>query len=297
MPAIVADRLTKRFGDVIAVDDISFRLEPGSITGFLGANGAGKTTTLRMLLGLARPTSGTAHFDGVPFAALSAPSRTVGAVLEPRFHPDRRARDHLRALAAAAGVPDRRVEEVLALVGLDGAARRRVGTYSLGMRQRLGLAAALLGDPEVLVLDEPANGLDPEGIQWLRGLLRSLRDEGRTVLVSSHQLGEVAQTVDDVLVIAGGRLVASSPLRELPGLGADRLHVRTPQAAALADALARRGITATGDGDGEGLVVSGASAEEVGRAVADAGLVVYELRPLEPSLEDVYFALTERSAS
>ena len=294
MSAIVADGLTKRYSDTVAVDDLSFRLEPGSITGFLGANGAGKTTTLRMLLGLATPTAGTATIGGVPYGALPAPARTVGAVLEPRFHPARRARDHLRALAAASGVADRRVGEVLELVGLANVARRRVGGFSLGMRQRLGLAAALLGDPEVLVLDEPANGLDPEGIQWLRALLRSFGDEGRTILVSSHLLAEVAQTVDDVLVIAGGRLVAHAPLRDLPGVSTGRLHVRTPQADDLAAALKRRGIESEPDGDG--LVVVGASSEDVGRAVADARLVVYELRAVEPSLEDVYFALTtERS--
>ena len=294
MAAIEASGLTKRFGDVLAVDNVSFRLESGSITGFLGANGAGKTTTLRMLLGLATPTAGRATIGGVPYAELAEPARTVGAALEPRFHPDRRARDHLRSLAAAAGIPDRRVDEVLDVVGLTDAARRRVGGFSLGMRGRLGLAAALLGDPAVLLLDEPANGLDPHGVQWLRSLLRSLRDEGRTVLVSSHVLGEVAQTVDDVLVVASGRVVAHAPLDDLFGAERDRLHVRTPQADVLRDVLARRGIRAEAADDG--LFVVGASAEDVGRAVVEAGVVVYELRPVEPSLEDLFFTLTTQDS-
>jgi ABC-2 type transport system ATP-binding protein len=295
MPAIVAEGLTKRFGHLVAVDDVGFRLEPGSVTGFLGANGAGKTTTLRMLLGLAQPTAGTATFDGVPFAELPDPARTVGAVLEPRFHPDRRARDHLRALAAAAGVNDRRVDEVLDVVELGDAARRRVGGFSLGMRQRLALAAALLGDPSVLVLDEPANGLDPEGVKWLRALLRRFAAEGRTVLVSSHVLAEVAQTVDDVLVLAHGRVVAHAPLSSLTDVTVPRLHVRTPDAVALGEALARRHIAAEPHGDG--LLVTGAGAEDVGRAVSEAGVVVYELRPVEPSLEDVFFALTSKEGT
>ena len=290
MPAIEAEGLTKRFGDVLAVDDVSFRLEPGSITGFLGANGAGKTTTLRMLVGLATPTAGAATIGGVSYAELADPARTVGAALAPRFHPDRRARDHLRTVAAAAGIPDRRVDEVLDAVGLTAAAGRRVGAFSLGMRGRLGLAAALLGDPAVLLLDEPANGLDPEGVQWLRALLRSLRDEGRTILVSSHVLAEVAQTVDDVLVLASGRVVAHAPLDELLGTERNRLHVRTPQADVLHESLIRRGIRAERSEDG--LFVVGAGAEEVGRAVAEAGVVVYELRPVEPSLEDLFFSLT-----
>jgi len=209
VPRIELVHLTKRYGAVTAVDDLSFGLEPGSITGFVGANGAGKSTTLRMLLGLTRPTSGAATIDGRPYADLPDPVHAVGALTDPDvFHPGRTGRNALRVLARPAGIDDRRVDEVLELVDLTGAVRRRVGGYSTGMRQRLGLAAALLGDPPTLVLDEPANGLDPIGISWLRALLRGLADQGRTLLVSSHQLAELAQTVDDVILIDHGRLVA-----------------------------------------------------------------------------------------
>src|SRR5262245_48725091 len=254
MDAITVEHLTKRYGDVVAVDDLSFTVVAGRITGFLGPNGAGKTTTLRALLGLARPTAGAATFGGVPYADLPAPAHHVGAVLETAsFHPGRKAREHLRVLATAADLPLSRVDEVLALVGLDGAARRRVKGFSLGMRQRLALAGALLGDPEVLVLDEPTNGLDPDGVRWLRDLLRSFAAEGRTVLVSSHLLAEVAQTVDDVVVIAGGRLVTAGSLDEVVGLagtGVRTVRVRTPQAADLRATLAARGLTASLDADG-----------------------------------------------
>ena len=235
MAAISVQGLTKRFGDVLAVDRLGFEVGPGTVTGFLGPNGAGKTTTLRMLLGLVAPTSGTATIDGRPYRELADPLRRVGAVLEAGgFHPGRPARDHLRVLAKAAGLPARRVGEVLEQVGLAAAGRRRVGGFSLGMRQRLGLAAALLGDPEVLVLDEPANGLDPEGVHWLRGLVRGLADQGRTVLISSHLLAEVAQTIDRVVIIDRGRLVAQSTLADLTA-GADRtVRVRTPQPEACA---------------------------------------------------------------
>ena len=218
MARIELDHLTKRYGAVTAVDDLSFTLEPGSITGFVGVNGAGKSTTLRMLLGLTRPTAGTATIDGRRYADLPDPAHAVGALTDPDvFHPARSGRNALRVLARPAGIHDRRVDELLELVDLAGAARRRVGGYSTGMRQRLGLAAALLGDPPTLVLDEPANGLDPMGIAWLRGLLRGLADQGRTLLVSSHQLAELAQTVDDVIVIHRGRLVARGSTAELMG--------------------------------------------------------------------------------
>jgi len=215
--AIVTVRsLTKRFGDLVAVDDLSFSLEPGTITGFLGPNGAGKTTTLRVLLGLAEPTAGQALVFGRRYRDLDDPARRVGAVLESNdFHPGRSGRDHLRALAAAAKIPPRRIDEVLALVELQDAADRRVRTYSLGMRQRLGLATALLGDPDLLVLDEPANGLDPAGVHWLRGFLRGFAKLGRTVLVSSHMLAEAALTVDEVVIIDRGHLVATGRLEEL----------------------------------------------------------------------------------
>jgi ABC-2 type transport system ATP-binding protein len=221
MSRVEVQNLTKRFGGVVAVDDLSFAVEPGRITGFLGPNGAGKTTTLRMLLGLVRPTSGRALVDGVPYADLARPRTVLGAVLEADgFHPGRRGRDHLRVLAAAAGIGADRIEEVLDLVGLADAADRRVGGYSLGMRQRLALGGALLADPAVLVLDEPANGLDPEGVAWLRQGLRHLAGErGKTVIMSSHLLSEVAQTVDDVVVVAGGRLRYAGPLAELTSTG------------------------------------------------------------------------------
>jgi len=215
-----AHLLTKRYGDVVAVDELTFSLRRGTITGFLGPNGAGKTTTLRLLLGLAEPTAGTALVFGRRYRELDDPARRVGAVLESsNLHPGRSGRDHLRALALAADIPSSRVDDVLKLVGLDSAADRRVKTYSLGMRQRLGLAAALLGEPELLVLDEPATGLDPAGVHWLRGFLRRFAEQGRTVLVASHMLAEVAQTVDQVLIIDRGRLVASGRLDEFAARG------------------------------------------------------------------------------
>ena len=216
MAAITVQGLTKRFGDVLAVDRLSFQVDEGTVAGFLGPNGAGKTTTLRMLLGLVDPTSGTATVGGRRYRDLPDPVRRVGAVLEAGgFHPGRSARDHLRIQATAAGLPQTRIDQVLEQTGLAGAARRRVGGFSLGMRQRLGLAAALLGDPEVLILDEPANGLDPEGVHWLRGLVRGLAAEGRTVLVSSHLLAEVAKTVDQVVIVDEGRLVTQAAMAEL----------------------------------------------------------------------------------
>jgi ABC-2 type transport system ATP-binding protein len=216
MSGIVLDHLTKRFGALTAVDDLSLRVRPGAVTGFLGANGAGKSTTLRMLLGLTRPTSGYATFDDVAFARIPHPARVVGAMVDPDvFHPRRSGRNALRVLAGPAGIRDERVDSVLETVGLTGAARRRVGGYSTGMRQRLALAAALLGDPETLVLDEPANGLDPAGIHWLRGLLRGFAAEGRTVLVSSHQLAELDRTVDDVALVHRGRLLAHGPREQV----------------------------------------------------------------------------------
>jgi ABC-2 type transport system ATP-binding protein len=219
-PVVTANRLAKRYGEVLAVDDLSFSLVPGTVTGFLGPNGAGKTTTLRVLLGLAEPTSGEALVHGRRYREIERPSRLVGAVLESNdFHPGRSGRDHLRVFAAPADIPQRRVEEVLDLVGLTAAGARPVKTYSLGMRQRLGLAGALLGEPDLLVLDEPANGLDPAGVHWLRSVLRGYADGGGTVLVSSHLLAEVAQSVDRVLIISHGRLVADAPLDELASRG------------------------------------------------------------------------------
>jgi ABC-2 type transport system ATP-binding protein len=292
MAAISVQGLTKRFGDVLAVDRLSFEVGPGTVTGFLGPNGAGKTTTLRMLLGLVAPTSGTATIDGRPYRELADPLRRVGAVLEAGgFHPGRSARDHLRVLAKAAGLPAGRVGEVLEQVGLAAAGRRRVGGFSLGMRQRLGLAAALLGDPEVLILDEPANGLDPEGVHWLRGLVRGLADQGRTVLISSHLLAEVAQTIDRVVIIDRGRLVAQSTLADLTAGGDRTVRVRTPQPEALRDLLVARGATVTLDGP-DRLVAGGVTTEQVGQAAAAGGVVLHEMRFERSNLEDVFLELT-----
>ena len=243
LTAVVAESLTKRFGSVLAVDDLSFTLEPGTVTGFLGPNGAGKTTTLRMLLGLAAPTSGRSLVLGKPYAELDHPALSVGAVLEATdFHPGRSGRDHLRTLGRAVGLPDSRADDVLKTVELQEAGKRRVKGYSLGMRQRLGLAGALLGDPELLILDEPANGLDPEGVRWLRDFLRSFASGGSTVLVSSHVLAEVAQTVDQVLIITRGRLVIESSLQQLTSRVGGTVRVRTPKPDQLQEALRARAV-------------------------------------------------------
>jgi ABC-2 type transport system ATP-binding protein len=280
---------------VTAVADLSFEVQPGRVTGFLGPNGSGKTTTLRCLLGLVAPTSGRTLIDGQPYASLADPTRMVGAALEASgFHPGRTGRNHLRVLAAANGVADARVETVLELVGLTDAARRRVVEYSLGMRQRLALAAALLADPAALVLDEPANGLDPEGIAWLRGFLRAQAAEGRTVLVSSHVLSEVQQTVDDVVIITQGRLVHAGPLDEIGTGGGLRVVVRSPQAARLADAIAAAhaptaAVTAAEDGS---LLVTGLSTAQVGKLAFAEGCELHELSTSADGLEQVFLELT-----
>jgi ABC-2 type transport system ATP-binding protein len=287
--AIETVGLTKRYGSVTAVDDLTFSVRDGAVTGFLGPNGAGKTTTLRMILALARPTAGHATVLGQPYAKLAEPARVVGANLEiAGAHPGRKGRDHLRALAAMAGLPRSRVNEVLRLVELEGAASRRAGKYSLGMRQRLGLAATLLGDPQVLVLDEPANGLDPQGIRWLRDFLRGMASEGRTVLVSSHVLAEVAQTVDDVVVIHRGRLVDQGPVSRLTAGG--HVLVRTPQPDVLRAALEQAGLTA--GVDGEELLVDAHDPARVGDIAFGAGVPVHELTTRATSLEEAFLALT-----
>jgi ABC-2 type transport system ATP-binding protein len=291
-PVVLAEQLTKRFGAVLAVDGLSFTLERGSVTGFLGPNGAGKTTTLRMLLGLVRPTSGRALVFGRHYAKLEDPPRQVGAVLEAAdFHPGRSGREHLMTLALAARIPAARVDEVLALVELSGAARRRVGGYSLGMRQRLGLAAALLGDPKLLVLDEPANGLDPEGVHWLRTFLRDFARAGRTVLVSSHVLAEMAQTVDRVVIIDKGRLVTIAGLDELTARMAGAVRIRAPRAHALVPLLESAGFEATLL-DGDELLVSGATAAQVGELAVGAGIALHELVEESATLEKVFLELT-----
>jgi ABC-2 type transport system ATP-binding protein len=296
-PVVSVNALTKRFGDVVAVDDLTFHLDAGTVTGFLGPNGAGKTTTLRVLLGLAAPTRGTAHVFGARYRDLAHPARRVGAVLEAGdFHPGRKGRDHLRALAYATGFPATRIDEVLRLVELEAAARRRVKTYSLGMRQRLALAAALLGDPDLLVLDEPANGLDPEGVRWLRDFLHAFAAEGKTVLVSSHALAEVAQTVDRVVIINKGRLVTESPLAELTARAAGAVHVRTPQRAELEGVLHAAGLQTT-QLDTDELLVAGAASDRVGELAARSGVVLHELVPEETSLEEVFLHLTSGTPS
>jgi ABC-2 type transport system ATP-binding protein len=292
-----AESLTKRFGGVVAVDDLSFELQQGTITGFLGPNGAGKTTTLRMLLGLAAPTSGRTFLFGQPYAELAEPSRRVGAVLEATdFHPGRSGRDHLRMLAEAVDLPGSRVEEVLRLVELQEAARRRVKTYSLGMRQRLGLAAALLGDPELLILDEPANGLDPGGVRWLRDFLRAFAADGRTVLISSHVLAEVAQTVDEVLIINHGKLVTESSLEQLTHRTAGSVRIRTPASAILADALSRAGIRFTAR-EGETVVAYGTTSDQIGDIAFAANVPIHELISEGSSLEEVFLGLTAEKAA
>jgi ABC-2 type transport system ATP-binding protein len=287
---IEVENLSKRFGKTQAVSGLSFRVEPGTITGFLGPNGAGKSTTLRSVLGLVHPDAGRTMVLGVPYAQLDEPLHRVGAVLEAsEVHPGRNGRNHLRVLAAAAGVPRSRVEEVLALVELSTAAKRRVKGYSMGMRQRLGLASALLGDPEVLVLDEPANGLDPAGIRWLRDFLRSLAAEGRTILVSSHVLAEVAQTADRVVIIHRGKLVQQAPIAEILAGARGDTFVRSPDAERLMKILADNGGNVLGDGT---ELVVGLPPERVGELAAANGIVLHELRVQQATLEEVFLELT-----
>jgi len=288
---IAVEDLRKRYGKTLAVDGLSFTVEPGRVVGFLGPNGAGKTTTLRILLGLVRANSGRATILGKSYSQLERPFCQVGAVLEASgFHPGRKARNHLRVLARAGHASKTRVDEVLKIVGLEGAARKRVGGYSLGMRQRLALAAALLGDPGVLILDEPANGLDPEGIRWLRDLLRSLAAEGRAVLISSHVLAEIEQTADEVVIINKGKFVAHGSVESLTRSSEGRVRVRSPQAAKLEKQLTKAGLKV--DVDGDALLVAGGSSSKVGEIAAKSQVVLHELTPIATQLEDVFFALT-----
>ncbi|TML44431.1 MAG: ABC transporter ATP-binding protein [Actinobacteria bacterium] len=288
---IEVERLTKRFRSATAVDDLSFSVPKGRITGFLGPNGAGKTTTLRVLLGLALPTSGRATVSGRRYRELAEPLRTVGAVLEAsNYHPARSGRNHLRVLAAAAGLSPGRVDEVLAEVELSGAAKRRVGGYSLGMRQRLSVAAALLGEPELLVLDEPANGLDPEGIRWLRNFLRSFAGRGGTVFVSSHVLGEMSQLADEVVIIHRGKLVAHQSVAELTVQAAGATRVRSPRADELLARLRAGGIDA--EPTEAGALAVHAPPERVGDLAAEAGIPLHELVAEKGSLEEAFLELT-----
>ncbi|HEX6754539.1 MAG TPA: ABC transporter ATP-binding protein [Mycobacteriales bacterium] len=290
---IVVAGLSKNFGKVRAVDNLSFTVEPGSVTGFLGPNGAGKTTTLRMLLGLVTPTSGHATIGGVRYPEIPYPMRQVGAVLEASsFHPGRTARNHLRVYAAASGIPDSRADEVLGLVGLTEAAKRKTRGFSLGMRQRLGLAFALLGNPRVLLLDEPANGLDPEGILWLRGFLRAMAGEGRTVLVSSHLLSEVQQTADRVVILSQGRLVREGTVAELSAGIGETVSVTSPQIERLAAALAGTRAEVVRSGPAT-LAIRALDAAAVGHAAFTAGIELHELRTERADLERLFFSLTQ----
>jgi ABC-2 type transport system ATP-binding protein len=296
VPVIEVSHLTKRFGRTTAVDDVSFRLEPGRVTGFLGPNGAGKSTTMRMILGLDRPASGHAWVDGRPYAELAAPLRSVGAMLDSRaVHPGRTARAHLRSIADTHRLGRSRVDEVLELTGLTSVAGRRAGTFSLGMGQRLGIAAALLGDPENVLLDEPVNGLDPEGVIWIRSLARRMAAEGRVVLISSHLMSEVAQTADHLVVLGAGRVLADGPLHEvIDATGGTRVRVASTDLARLVGPLGAAGGVVTASEPHRADVV-GLDAERVARIAADQGVVLSELTTLERSLEDAYFSLTAAS--
>ncbi|MER5959137.1 ABC transporter ATP-binding protein [Streptomyces sp. NPDC056121] len=293
MTSIDVQELTKEYGTTRAVDRLTFSVGPGRVTGFLGPNGAGKSTTMRLVLGLDRPTSGTATLGGRPYATLGEPLREVGALLDAQAaHGSRTARDHLRAMAASNRIPVRRVDEVLELAGIAAVAGRRIKTFSLGMRQRLGIAAALLGDPQVVMLDEPSNGLDPEGIIWIRELMRSLAREGRTVLVSSHLMNETATFADHLVVLGRGRLLADTPMQDFIDAHSDRrVRVRTTDPASLRAALRRKGLEAVATGDGR-WTVAGARAEEIGALAATDGIPVLELADESASLEEAYLALT-----
>lgn len=292
---IEARGLTKQYGSKKAVDDVSFSIKPGQVTGFLGPNGAGKSTSMRLILGLDRPTSGTVTVNGKRYVEAGSPLTEVGALLDAKgVHPGRSARSHLRAIAATHGISDRRVSEVLAQTGLESVAHKRVGGYSLGMGQRLGIAAALLGDPEVLILDEPVNGLDPDGVRWVRQLLRHLAGEGRTVLLSSHLMSEMSQTADHIIVLARGRVMADAPLADfLDAQGQRTVTVRSPEAARLASLVMNEtpdcGLTSTGD---HGFAVTGVDSARIGRLAAATGIELHELSTSSSNLEDAYLSLT-----
>lgn len=291
---IEARGLSKHYGQKTAVDDLSFTIRPGQVTGFLGPNGAGKSTSMRLMVGLDRPSAGTVTVNGRRYRDAAAPLSEVGALLDAKgVHPGRSARSHLRALAATHGIPDSRVYEVLEQTGLSAVANKRVGGFSLGMGQRLGIAAALLGDPQVLILDEPVNGLDPDGVLWVRQLLRHLAGEGRTVLLSSHLMSEMAQTADHVIVLGRGRVVADAPIAEiLTRGGSDRVAVCSPDAARLAAHLMNiAGVELDPQGESR-FAASGITAAEIGRASAQLGIELHELSPVSSSLEEAYLALT-----
>jgi ABC-2 type transport system ATP-binding protein len=289
---IEAVGLTKRYGDKVAVRDLTFSVRPGIVTGFLGPNGAGKSTTMRLILGLDAPTSGSVTVDGLPYAEHPMPLKVVGALLEARaVHTSRSAYNHLKALAATHGISEGRVAEVVDMVGLHEVARKRAGGFSLGMGQRLGIASALLADPSTFILDEPVNGLDPEGIRWIRGLLKSLAADGRTVFVSSHLMSEMAQTAEHVIVVGRGRLMADMPMADLIARSSTNVvTVRSPQASDLAAALAAPDVTVIGvDG---GIEVAGLSAAQIGDAARNLGISLHELTPKQASLEEAFMDMT-----
>ena len=290
---IEARGLTKRYGPKTAVDGISFTVRPGTVTGFLGPNGAGKSTTMRMIMGLDRPTAGTVTVNGRPYAQHRSPLTEVGALLDAKaVHTGRTAYNHLLAMAATHGIPTKRVDEVIEMTGLQSVAKKRVGGFSLGMGQRLGIASALLGDPKTLILDEPVNGLDPEGVLWVRNLAKYLASEGRTVFLSSHLMSEVALTADHIIVIGKGRIIADAPVSDIVNGAQQRtVRVRTPHATQLAELLTRDGATVTSD-EPSLLVVSGADAPGIGELAAAKGFVLHELTPVTSTLEDAYMALT-----
>jgi ABC-2 type transport system ATP-binding protein len=298
-PGLIEVReLTKRFGDKVAVDHLSFNVEPGRVTGFLGPNGAGKSTTMRLITGLDRPDGGAATIGGLPYAQLTKPLARVGALLEARsVHPGRSARNHLLYLAQTQGLSAKRVDEVLDLVGLREVAGKRAGGFSLGMSQRLGIAAAMLGNPPVLMLDEPGNGLDPEGIRWVRTLMRQLAGEGRTIFVSSHLMSEMAVTADHLVVIGRGSLIANASTEEFIQRSSERsVLVRTPDAARLRELIVGDGGAVTeADGEGGGLIVTGLPAPRIGELAASASLVLHELTPRLPSLEEAFMEMTADS--
>lgn len=289
---IEAEGLTKRYGNTVAVNDLTFTVQPGRVTGFLGPNGAGKSTTMRMIIGLDVPTAGKIRINGTPYRELKHPLRTVGALIDAKWvHPNRSARAHLNWMARSNGIPRRRVDEVLGMVGLEDVADRNAGGFSLGMSQRLGIAGALLGDPPVLMFDEPVNGLDPEGIHWVRRFMQQLAAEGRTVLVSSHLLSEMSQTASELVVIGRGELIAQCDTEQfIEAATGSSVKVRTPQQDQLGQLLAEHGISARAQEDS--LIVDGAPSERVGELAAGAGIVLHELTPQRGSLEDAFMRLT-----
>jgi ABC-2 type transport system ATP-binding protein len=294
---ITVENVTKSYGEKVAVDNLSFTVKPGVVTGFLGPNGAGKSTTMRMIVGLDRPDHGTVTVNGMPYADHKAPLHQVGALLEARaIHPGRSAYNHLLTLAATTGIPRRRIDEVLALVGLTSVGKKRAGAFSLGMGQRLGIAAALLGDPEVVMLDEPVNGLDPEGIQWIRGLLKSLADEGRTVFISSHLISEIALVADHLIVVGRGKLIADTTVSEMQRAASGLVvQVRSPQASELADLLLDDGVSIQSGAGADELTVTGLEAAVIGDRALDAGLPIHALIPTEVSLEEAFMQMTHDS--